>query len=188
MSDNHFVNDPKKWVEEYSDMLYQFALKRIADKEYAKDLVQETFISAWKNVHQFNASASFKTWIVTILKNKIIDHYRKTAVNTQSTMVEAESVFFDEADHWREGYYPVEWQVTATADNKLESFEFMKVLQSCKSKLKEIQQQVFALKYLEGMESEEICKALSITSANYWVIIHRAKVQLRACLEKKWFA
>lgn len=188
MSDSHFVNDPKKWVEEYSDMLYQFALKRIADKEFAKDLVQETLISAWKNVHQFNASASFKTWIVTILKNKIIDHYRKTAVNNQSAMVDAESVFFDEADHWREGYYPVEWQSTATADKKLESAEFMKVLQSCKGKLKEIQQQVFALKYLEGMESEEICKILSMTSANYWVIIHRAKVQLRACLEKKWFA
>lgn len=187
MPDNQFVNDPRIWVEKYSDTLYQFALKRISDKELAKDLVQETFISAWKSAHQYNASASFQTWIFTILKNKIIDHYRKTSAREQSALVDSEDVFFDEADLWRKGYYPVEWQVPATAETKLESSEFMRVLDSCKGRLKNIQQQVFVLKYLEGMDSEEICKALLISSSNYWVIIHRAKVQLRACLERKWF-
>jgi RNA polymerase sigma-70 factor (ECF subfamily) len=80
---------------------------------------------------------------------------------------------------------PKEWGIDY--NNSIESKEFFEVLEKCKSKLKEMQNAVFTMKYMEGMESEEICKALNITPSNYWVLLHRAKVQLRGCLEKNWF-
>jgi RNA polymerase sigma-70 factor (ECF subfamily) len=69
----------------------------------------------------------------------------------------------------------------------IEQKEFYSILELCKSKLKAVQNAVFSMKYLDGIESEEICKELNITSSNYWVLIHRAKLQLRTCLEKNWF-
>ena len=79
---------------------------------------------------------------------------------------------------------PGEWGIDY--QDKLETNEFYSVLNECKKKLQDLQQSVFSMKYLEELESVEICKALGISSSNYWVLIHRAKLQLRACLEKNW--
>ena len=93
-------------------------------------------------------------------------------------------MFFDEREHWRKGMYPRQWSVDFS--NTAETKEFYKVFRSCGGKLKELQNAVFVMKYIDGLESGEICKELSISASNYWVLIHRAKVQLRACLEKNW--
>jgi RNA polymerase sigma-70 factor (ECF subfamily) len=176
-----------EWVNNYSGILLGFAISRLKDEHLAKDLVQETFIAAWKNIAQYNGEASVKTWLTTILKNKIIDHYRKAATRLTDSLLEHEatqSIFFDDANHWAKGYYPQDLSINA--NNFAEKKEFYSILTQCRKRLKAIQDAVFSLKYVDGMTSEKICKELNISSSNYWVLIHRAKVQLRGCIETKW--
>lgn len=180
--------EPQKWVEHYGDALYAYTLKRIGNNsEQAEDIVQETFLSAWKNRTSFNGAASEKTWLYVICKNKIIDYYRKQG-KTQLNSIENEAEdndFFVEDGHFNNAYKPInDWTVNIT--DLVGKKEFYTVLYSCTSKLKTLQKQVFSLKYLEHIEPEEICNLLGISNKNYWVLIHRAKVQLRTCLEKNW--
>lgn len=176
----------EKWVSDYGDMLYRFALPRVNDTEIAKDLVQDTFLAAWRNYENFKGEISEKNWLYAILKNKIIDHFRKASTRLTDSMpgMADEEAYFDEAQHWTASAAPNEWDA---GESPIEKKEFYEVLRKCKTRLKKIQDTVFTLKYLEGLDSEEICKELNITASNYWVLIHRAKLQLRACLEKNWF-
>lgn len=176
----------EKWVSDYGDMLYRFALPRVNDADIAKDLVQDTFLAAWRNYENFKGEISEKNWLYAILKNKIIDHFRKASTRLTDSMpgMADEEAYFDEAQHWTASAAPNEWNAD---DSPIEKKEFYEILRKCKTRLKEIQDTVFTLKYLEGLDSEEICKELNITASNYWVLIHRAKLQLRACLEKNWF-
>ncbi len=178
---------PKLWVKTYADQLFRFASLRINDKEAAKDLVQETFLAALRNVDTFKGEISEKNWLYTILKNKIIDHYRKKASSliSQLEVSNNESEYFDEENHWIKNRIPKEWQIDY--NSTLDSNEFLEILQQCMKRLSELLKMVFAMKYLDERESDEICKELKITTSNYWVILHRSKLQLRDCIEKKWF-
>ncbi len=173
------------WVNDYSDILYGYVVQRVRDTDTAKDLLQETFLAAWRNVDKYNGDASVKTWLFTILKNKIIDHYRRVSTKQTEELAygdaDNDSHYFDKTGHWTEDTYPSEWGILP-----IESKEFYAILDKGIKKLKEIQAAVFSMKYLDDMESEEICKVLNITPSNYWVLIHRAKVQLRAHLESNW--
>lgn len=177
----------EKWVSDYGDILFRFAALRVNDKEVAKDLVQETFLAAWRNYEKFKGEISEKNWLFTILKNKIIDHYRKASTRLVQQMPEGINTgeFFDDTEHFSRDYQPNEWGVDY--NHSIDRKEFYEVLAKCKSKLKDLQGIAFTMKYLDGLESDEICKALDITASNYWILIHRAKIQLRACLEKNWF-
>jgi len=181
--------EASEWVLMYSDLLYAYTAKRIKDNHTAKDIVQDTFLAAWRNVDNYNQETSVKTWLFAILKNKIIDYHRKQlkVANREVDALSEDSLsdYFVEAEHWAPGAAPKNWQVNQ--NDIAEKKEFYNILNSCKRKLKEVHSIVFSLKYLDGLESEDICKMLSITSANYWVIIHRAKLDLRACLEKNLF-
>jgi len=179
--------DAAKWVNEYGDMLYRYALPRVNDSETAKDLVQETFLAAWRNYDNFKGEISEKNWLFTILKNKIIDHFRKASTRLTDNLpgIADDDPYFDEKDHWTTASAPRNWNVDT--ESLIHQKEFYEVLSKCKGKLKEIQNTVFTMKYLDGLESDDICKELNITASNYWVLIHRAKLQLRACLEKNWF-
>ncbi|MFY8127446.1 MAG: sigma-70 family RNA polymerase sigma factor [Chitinophagaceae bacterium] len=179
---------PNNWIDNYGDALFAFALKRLNNNEaQAEDIVQEVFFSAWKNRESYNGTASEKTWLYTICKNKIIDYYRKEgkkAIVALESTNEDESFFIDDG-HFNSNYKPTnDWAFTGSS--KLMEKEFFAVLSSCKKKLKEIQEQVFSMKYLEDIEPSEICVLLGITNQNYWVLMHRAKIQLRTCLEKNW--
>jgi RNA polymerase sigma-70 factor (ECF subfamily) len=161
-------------------------VKRVLSEDISKDLVQEAFLAAWRNIDGYKREASVKTWLFVILKSKLIDYYRKSNNRVVIESLQEEhndNAFFDNKDHWRRGM-PGQWNVDFS--NNVEVQEFYKVFHDCGKKLKEIQSNVFIMKYIDGLESEEICKVLEITTSNYWVLIHRAKVQLRACLEKNW--
>ncbi len=168
-------------------MLYRFALPRVNDKEVAKDLVQETFLAAWRNYDNYKGEISEKNWLFTILKNKIIDYYRKASTRLTESLSGADDgdSFFDEDSHWAKRAYPQDWNIDY--NQPIERKEFYEVLNKCRQKLKDIQNAVFTMKYLDGLDSEQICKELNLTASNYWVLIHRAKLQLRSCLEKNWF-
>lgn len=181
---------PQNWITLYADYLLNYAFFRIRNRELAEDLIQDTFISALKSQHTYNGTASEKTWLTAILKNKIIDYYR-SKLNKYSKLTESidgntNNDFFDkETDfHWMKGKQPNEWNTT---ERQMESSEFNSVLKDCMNKLPEKLASVFSLKYIDDEEKDVICKDLGITSSNYWVIIHRAKLQLRECLEKNWF-
>jgi RNA polymerase sigma-70 factor (TIGR02943 family) len=188
------ILNPEKWIDSYADYLYSFAYNRFSDEETAKDLVQETFLSALKAREGFKGEASEKTWLVSILKRKIIDLYRKNATHPQQSFEESEqykiaySHYFTESGfikgEWNKTTAPKPWNVSEK--NSIEQKEFKHILAQCLGKLPKVWSSVFALKYLEEEESENICKELEITSSNYWVIMHRAKLQMRECLEKNW--
>ena len=176
----------KEWVRDHADALYQFAYHRVNDEELSKDLVQDSFLAAWKNMESYRGEVSARNWLFIILKRKIIDHYRKAGRHVEELLnhEKIEDHFFDEADHWRKGSYPRELAVNFT--DRTESQDFQNIFRSCSSKLKTLHKAVFTMKYIDGMESDEICETLGLKSNNFWVLMHRAKLQLRACLEKNW--
>lgn len=180
---------PENWIALYADYLLNYAFFRVRDRELAEDLMQETFISALKSQQTYNGTAGEKTWLTAILKNKIIDYYRsklsKYTKLTDSINNTTNNDFFDEKTdfHWMKGKQPSEWNTT---ERQIESSEFNSAFMDCMQKLPEKLSAIFSLKYIEDEQSEVICKELSITSSNYWVMMHRAKLQLRECLEKNW--
>jgi RNA polymerase sigma-70 factor (TIGR02943 family) len=179
--------DPKKWVERFGDLMFKYTLPRVNDHSVAEDLVQETFLSALKNLDGFKGEASEKNWLFTILKNKIVDYYRKKA-NKRITkelpgLQNVPEDFFNNNGQWHSDRKPRGWHA---ADEELERKEFQNVINKCKDDLKDLQQQVFTLKYMEEINSDEICKVLGISPSNYWVLLHRARLQMRNCVEKHW--
>jgi RNA polymerase sigma-70 factor (TIGR02943 family) len=179
---------PAQWPDRYGDELFRFALSRVSDADVAEELVQETFLSGLDGLATFRAEASERTWLFVILRRKIIDHYRRQARATQVSLDEldeggaAETDFFSPANgHWTDPQAPASW---LNADAALEQQELHDILRRCQERLPAQQGAVFALRFIEELSAEEICQELGLTSANYWVIVHRAKLQLRRCLEK----
>jgi RNA polymerase sigma-70 factor (ECF subfamily) len=176
--------DPHTWVAKYSDELFGFAFMRVSDEETARDLIQDTFLSALKNLETFKGEISEKNWLYFILKNKIIDHYRKNS-KTPLTRIDDEQEqdeFFTDSGHWKKEALPNPFAFAV--NNPQHSFEFYEILEKCKRKLNELQLNLFSMKFLDEMDSEEICKELEISSSNYWVLIHRIKLKIRKCIEK----
>ncbi|MBN8694393.1 MAG: sigma-70 family RNA polymerase sigma factor [Bacteroidetes bacterium] len=167
-------------------------MSKTGKTELAEDLVQETFLAGLKAMESFKGKSSERTWLFAILKFKIADHYRKAStkyeVNNQSFSFEDNSYidnYFSEDGDWKENAAPHSWGVENL--NGIENKELASALNFCIDKLPDNQKQLILLKLVEEEETEKVCKELNITSTNYWVIIHRAKLQLRACLEKNWF-
>lgn len=179
--------DPNLWVDEYSDNLFRYAVIRVNDAQLAEDLVQETFFAGLKNLHTFQGKSNMQTWLTAILKRKIIDHYRKKSSRKEYSLDEPDDRFADKMmmkDQWVKDKAPMSWSIDA--DKQLENEEFMQILHSCIKHLPEKWASCFVLKVMEEMKSDEVCKELELTSSNLWVILHRARLQLRECIEKGW--
>jgi RNA polymerase sigma-70 factor (ECF subfamily) len=185
--------DPSKWVDEHGDTLFRFALFRIRDEAVAEDLVQETLLSAIQSIDKFGRASSERTWLVGILKHKIIDHYRKNCKQVQLSEEDSDlsdlDGFFSRPDkwdgHWAVALRPVDPE--QSPEQVIEQGEFWEVMNRCLSALPEKVASVFALREIDGMASDEICSALGLSANNFWVIMHRARMQLRRCIEIKWF-
>lgn len=192
----HTLSAADQWIALYGDYLYSLAVFKTNDELLSQDLVQETFLSALKARESFKGDSSAKTWFTTILNNKIIDHYRRKNLlqHTSDYLMETESSFHkaffsEEADdwgHWKKETAPKAW--SSHADARLNNNELRKIIDYCFKKLPSKLAPVFIARFVDEKEAEKICKELDISSSNYWTIIHRAKVLLRACLEKNWFA
>jgi len=178
--------DPNKWIDAYADYLFNYTITRVNDSDLAKDLVQETFFAGLKSAKNFKGEASERTWLVSILKRKIIDHYRK--INSKKGKAEVRMSFYNDGENegdWLEERVPQSWDNASEKD--IENEELKDQLESCIDKLPEKYAMVFRLKTIEDFGTEEICKELDITASNLWVIIHRARTQLRECMEDNWF-
>lgn len=184
-------SDPSIWVEKYGDYLFRYAMMRLRSKEAAENAVQETFLAALKSKDSFAGKSSESTWMIGILKHKIIDHYRKdfrekNATDMQTFQSEEEQTidgFYDAMENPKK--YPKDWMPDPQAT--LHSKEFWETLQDCMTKLPLKVSHAFAMRELDDMDTSLICKELGITPTNLWVMLHRARLQLRACLEINWF-
>ncbi|MBI5858384.1 MAG: sigma-70 family RNA polymerase sigma factor [Sphingobacteriales bacterium] len=177
------------WVDLYSDKMYTWALHKTSSIEIAEDLVQETFLAAFQSIRKFEGKSEPQTWLFAILNNKIAEHFRKQFRNPAITESQSDtSIFdtlFDANDQWLKEQRPKQWQDEQT--NLLDDAAFIKILQACMGKLPGNWMAAVRLKYLEEKKGELICQELGITPTNFWQILHRAKLQLRKCLEVNWF-
>ena len=177
--------DPNKWIDLYSDYLFNYTISRVNDREMAKDLVQETFLAGLNSMKNFKGEASERTWLVSILKRKIIDYYRKINSNKGKAEVKMTYKGDENEGDWLEER--VADPFDRTAEDKIENAELEDAIYNCLGKLPKKQATVFKMKTILGYETEVICNELNITPSNLWVIIHRARVAMAKCMEKNWF-
>ncbi|MEO7265658.1 MAG: sigma-70 family RNA polymerase sigma factor [Ferruginibacter sp.] len=172
------------WVKIYTKDLFSYTHIKVQQKQVAEDLVQETFLAAYQSHHKYQGKSSIKTWLFSILKHKIADYYRskyKTSSVLSSGTIEQ---FFDDNQSWKPEYRPKDW---GNEEELLDDPDFTKALKNCFQQLPGKWSSAVQMKFLEENDADRICSQLEITKANYWQIIHRAKIQLRNCLELKWF-
>lgn len=183
--------DPEHWVAEHGDYLYACAMLRLRDPERAKDAVQETLLAALRSREAYAGRSSEKAWLVGILKHKIHDYFRRTA--HEITFTDAESLPEEDVQFSRQGWNQDPWKpecapvVWHEAGEGLDNAAFWDVLYGCASKLPRKIARAFLLREVDGLGPDEIRSILAISENNLWIMLHRARLSLRLCLQKNWF-
>ncbi len=180
----------EKWVNQFGDELFAWAFYKTSSKETAEDLVQETFLAAFYKIDTFQGKSQPKTWLFSILNNKVIDYYRLNAKTTKQTFSITEDSGFELTDGlfnkggcWKNEEINLVWN---QEEELLDNTEFNDIMQSCMESLPQKWKFAITAKYLTNKKSDEICQELEITTPNYWQIVHRGKLLLKNCLETKW--
>lgn len=163
------------WVDKYGDILYAIAYRSTSDSELSKDLVQETYLSAVKSFSGFKGNSSEKTWLISILKNKIADHFRKK-IKEENKIQDYLDTYFDKNGFWNAD------QMNFMVEEK----ELVKILNDCLSHLKDNLRIAIFAKYFLEKKGSEVSKEMNISETNYWIMVHRAKLQLKNCVDSKW--
>jgi RNA polymerase sigma-70 factor (ECF subfamily) len=181
------IIDPERWLEEHGNSMFNYAMLHLRDTALAEELVQESLVSALRTAGNFAGNASERSWLIAILKHKIIDHIRKVS-RQRKYSADLEDDAFVDRNFSDDGHFspPIkEW--VGDPQRALQQKDFQKVLTHCIGGLPERLAQVFTLRELEELETEEICKLLEVSSTNLWVMLHRARLRLRKCLTANWF-
>jgi len=178
-------------VAKHRDYLYRYALLHLRDESRAEDVVQETLLAAVESQDRFSGRSSVRTWLTGILKHKIVDVFRRQAreapLDVEPDAGADEGIgdlYFDRADrdHWRA--FPQTW---GDPERTLEDKRFWEVFDLCSKQMPAQIARVFYMREFMGHETDEICKELGITATNCWVMLYRARMNLRQCLESRWF-
>lgn len=170
--------------------MFKFARLQLRDDAAAEDAVQEALAAALTNQKTFGNRAQLKTWVIGILKNKIIDIIRErarspgTSIAVDEIPEDAYDDLFKENGHWQDDSRPSSW---GTPEDSFSNRQFWQVFEICLTRLPENTARVFMMREMLGFDTEEICKELGISSTNCWVVLHRARMGLRLCLDEKWF-
>lgn len=173
-----------QWVNAYSKEMLQWARNRVPQKEIAEDLVQDTFVVAFQKLDSFEERSQPKTWLFAILKFKIADYFR--ASFKMETRPLQDNTFFNDTDSWNGSEWPTKWAIEDEG-NLLDNLDFKATLDQCQDQLPKGWNHALVLKYFSEKDANEICKEMGITTTNYWQMVHRAKLQLRKCLDFSWF-
>ncbi len=182
------LTDPNLWPDLYGDALYRHALFRLRDPMAAEEMVQETFLAALQGRDRFAGNSAEKTWLIGILKHKIIDHLRKTIRErphneASQPFDEMEESCFDNSGHWQ-----IKVGRWSNPDNALDNEQFWRTLNDCVSRLPPRMATLFILREIDGLESEAICQEMALSSTNnLWTMLSRMRLRLRQCLELNWF-
>ena len=189
----NFISSPELWVDRHGDYLFDYALMRLRSFAAAQDAVQETLLAALRGQLRFCGTVEERGWLVGILKNKIHDYFRKRArqpnfshLNLQHD--EDTDEFCVDGLHqgsWHAQRAPANWP--ARPGDSLDNSAFWKIFYDCTSKLPSQSARAFLLRELDNLDTREICSLLEISESNLWVLLHRARLSLRRCLEKNWF-
>lgn len=178
-------------LSEQRPVLFRYALLQLRDNELADDVVQETLLAAWQSATKFEAKAGLRTWLIGILKHKIADHWRGNTREIVASDLELIDTIVNETDednffmsngHWHDG--PRTW---ADPEAALKQQEFWTIYETCQNRLPPNMAKVFILRELVGLDTNEVCSETGLSESNYWVIMHRARLRLRECLEIHWF-
>ncbi len=180
-------NNPITWLDQYGDDLYRFALARVRNSFSAEDLVQDTLLAAYRSWENFSGQSTVKTWLTGIMKHKIVDYYRKFTPEQGDENIDdfahSSDSLFDEQEKWK--IKPGNW--AGDPKNAFERKELMGAIQACLTDMPEKLSLVFAMREMEGATTNEICELLQTGKNNCWVILYRARMLLRRCLEVNWF-
>ncbi len=186
------IEDIEPYLMERRPELVRFAVMQLRDRDKAEDAVQETLMAAFVNLHRFEHRSELKTWLCGILKNKIVDQIRQggreLALNDVVADDADESEFMDKLFKqnglWQNDARPSHW---VEPDDSLQNQQLWRVFEACMTHLPERTARVFMMRELLELETQEICQTLAISDSNCWVILHRARLGLRNCLEIQWF-
>lgn len=181
----HELSPPDQWLNLYGDILYRYGITRVRDPEIAEDLVQDTLLAALKAKENYAGHSTEQTWLIGILKHKIIDYFRKASRDKVQEFDEhlvSDENYFDQRGHWKTDL--TNW---SQPDKSMQQEEFMQVLEECIERLPSRMAQLFILREFDDMKSDEICELMSISTLNnFWVMLSRVRVQLRHCLDINW--
>lgn len=184
LSDKEKNNTVENWVQCHYRELYTWARFKTNDTSLAEDLVQDTFLSAWKGYLNFNRESNPKTWLFQILNHKIADHFRRSYKSpVETTVSEAKlevASSFDDFGNWDSNGFEKKWDAPNLMDNK----DFIAHFGACINHLPDHWARIIADKYLLGKKPANICQENQISTTNYWQVIHRAKLMLKKCIEK----
>jgi RNA polymerase sigma-70 factor (ECF subfamily) len=181
------MTDFAQQVQALRPQLLRYARSQLRNDAWAEDAVSDTMIAALEKPQGFSGGSALKTWLVGILKHKLIDQLRRQA--REATVLDREdgedldALLFDETGHWRD--MPVDW--TGQPEALCGQRQFLAVLDACIEKLPATQGRVFMMREWLELETDEICKELAISTTNLWVLLHRARLRLRDCLQGNWF-
>jgi RNA polymerase sigma-70 factor (TIGR02943 family) len=184
--------DPQDFAQQVADAhsyLLKFARLQLRNETWAEDVVSETMVAALAKPQAFGGRSQLRTWLVGILKHKVVDalrsHQREVTVGDShdDNADPLDDMAFKPDGHFQER--PADW---GNPQQDLQSRQFMAVLEACTDKLPAVQGRLFLMREWLEMSSEEICKELQLTSTNLYVQLHRARLRLRECLELHWFA
>ncbi|NCT83439.1 MAG: sigma-70 family RNA polymerase sigma factor [Comamonadaceae bacterium] len=174
-------------IEALRPVLLKYARLQLRNPAWAEDAVSETLLAALEKPQAFAGASQLKTWLIGILKHKLVDQIRRNSRELSTTASADDGEDLDEllfaADgHWREAQH--DW---GDPEAVLRQLDFMKVLEACVDKLPGQQGRLFMMREWLELESDEICKELAISPTNLWVMLHRARLRLRECLQAGWF-
>lgn len=183
MSDDH----PDRWLDEYGDFLFRYALTRTGCREIAADLVQDTFVAAVQSASKFDGRSSRSTWLFAILRRRVADHYRsqfRRGESTRKVDPESDSTASISASGGVSSHGK-EWPDDPS--RLCEEEEFQTTLANCLAKLPETLAEPFILRHVNEKSPKEIREHLGISATNLSMRLHRARIAIRDCLEKNWF-
>lgn len=173
-------------VQALRPQLLRFARTQLRNDAWAEDAVSDTLLAALEKPQSFAGQSQLKTWLVGILKHKVVDqlrrHTREATLTSDDDNADLDELLFAADGHWREA--PKDW---GDPEHALREREFFHVLEACMQHLPGVQGRVFLMREWLDLETDEICKELAITATNLWVLLHRARLRLRECLQKDWF-
>jgi len=175
-------------LEGHRSSLFKFAMLQLRNEAQAEDVVQETMLAAMQGAERFSGNSSVRTWLTGILKHKILDQIRKSSRERSSDADDDEdsSGDFDALFNERGAYAekPAEW---GSPEAALSQKKFFEVLERCMEGLPKNTARVFAMREVMGLDTEEICKETGVSATNCGVLLYRARMALRLCLDQRWF-
>jgi RNA polymerase sigma-70 factor (TIGR02943 family) len=172
-------------VQALHPQLLRFARSQLRNDAWAEDAVSETVLAALAKPQAFAGQSQLKTWLVGILKHKVVDQIRRHGKEVSATTADddedIDALLFNDKGEWREK--PADW---GNPDQLLSQRQFFEVLEACIEHLPGVQGRVFLMREWLELDTPEICKELSITATNLWVLLHRARLRLQVCMGEQW--